>query len=69
MEKECTEREGISDMIDVMLIIILRSVGSDSNGGEESNDCLEDVPFEWKIHVSDLWKFKTLSFTVVYIAS
>jgi hypothetical protein len=56
LAKEYPEREGICDnMIDVILIIILRGVGSDSNGGEESNDCLESVvSFEWKIHVSEL---------------
>jgi hypothetical protein len=27
------------------------------------------VPFEWKIHVSEWWKFITWAFTVVYIAS
>jgi hypothetical protein len=71
LEKECTEREGISDiMIAVIWIIIVRGVGGGSNGGEESNDCLEGVvPFQWKIHVSELWKFISWSFTVVYIVS
>jgi hypothetical protein len=41
-------------MIDNILIIILRGVDSGSNGGEESDDCLQGVvPFEWKIHVSE----------------